>query len=124
VIESAYATLHLTRDASPDEVRKAYVHLARRYPPEHFSEKFASIRWAYQQLTLDDDFINEVFHRIGVRSSPLEVAGWLWGDREELRMKENFDLTVLADLLVNEDLKRRMDELLDTAAAEPIDWKA
>jgi curved DNA-binding protein CbpA len=123
MIESAYATLRLTRDASPEEVRKAYVHLVRRYPPEHFPEKFASIRRAYQQLTLDDDFVEDVFRRIGDESTLLEVAGWLWGDRKELGPDGDFDLTTLTSLLVGEDVKQDLNALLAIAASEPIEWK-
>jgi hypothetical protein len=123
MIESAYATLRVARDASPEEVRKAYIHLVRRYPPEHFPEKFASIRQAYLQLTLDDQFVDDVFHRINDGCSPLDVAGWLWGDRKELKSGGDFDLTTLKSLVAGEDMRRELDALLETASAEKLEWK-
>ena len=38
MLETAYKTLRLDRQAGPEEVRAAYVRLDRRYPPEHFPE--------------------------------------------------------------------------------------
>jgi curved DNA-binding protein CbpA len=123
MIESAYRILRVARDASPETVRKAYVSLMRRYPPEHFPEKCASLRQAYQQLMLDDNFVEEIFHQVGDLDSALEMAGWLWGDREELHPGEDSALSGLTFLLVGEDVKRELDALLKVAASQKIEWK-
>jgi hypothetical protein len=123
MIESAYEILHVPRDAGPEEVRRAYVRLVRRYPPEHFPEKFASLRRAYQQLTLSDDFIEEVFSRVKDDSAPLEMAGFLWGDRKDLRPEKDVPLTDLISLLRAKNLKTALDDLLGKASSEKIEWK-
>ncbi|MDR1978807.1 MAG: DnaJ domain-containing protein [Synergistaceae bacterium] len=124
MIESAYELLRVSREAGPEEVRQAYVRLVRRYPPEHFPEKFASIRRAYQQLTLDDDFIQEVFSSArGGYSTPLELAGFLWGDRKELRPERESPLTDLIPLLKGEEIKLALSQLLEDAASQKIEWK-
>ena len=122
MIEAAYRILRVPRDASPEAVRKAYVTLVRRYPPEHFPEKCASLRQAYQQLTLDDYFIEETFYQEHT-GSLLKTAGWLWGDREELQPEKDSGLSSLISLLTGEDLKRELNELLDVAASQKIEWK-
>jgi hypothetical protein len=123
MIESAYEILHVPRDADPEEVRRAYVRLVRRYPPEHFPEKFASLRRAYQQLTLDDDFIEEIFSRVKDDSKPLEMAGFLWGDRKDLRPEKNVPLTELISLLRAKEMRTILDELLEKAASVKMEWK-
>jgi curved DNA-binding protein CbpA len=123
MIESAYETLHVPRDAEPEEVRRAYVRLVRRYPPEHFPERFASLRRAYQQLNLDDDFIEEISSRIKDDSEPLEMAGFLWGDRKDLRPEKDVPLTELISLLRTKDMRVVLNELLEKASSEKIEWK-
>ncbi|MDR3230005.1 MAG: hypothetical protein LBT65_01075 [Synergistaceae bacterium] len=123
MIEWAWKTLKVDRDADPETVRQAYVRLVRRYPPEHFPEKFAAIRRAYQQLTLDDDFIEEIFHRVTEETTPLDLAGFLWGDRDELRPDKDAALTDLIPLLTGADARNALDEALGRAAAQKIEWK-
>ena len=112
MLESAYNKLRVERDASPEEIRKAYVNLVRRYPPEHFPEKFTSIRQAYQKLMLEDEFMEEAFRIANENCSPLELAGFLWGDHSELAPDEDFDLSSLASLITGEDIKRELDSIL------------
>ena len=45
-----YETLGLNPDASPEEVKKAYFRLVRKYPPEKAPEQFQKIRQAYEAL--------------------------------------------------------------------------
>jgi hypothetical protein len=123
MIESAYETMHVPRNAGPEEVRQAYVRLVRRYPPEHFPEKFASIRKAYQQLTIDEDFIQEVSSRIKEDSNPLEMAGMVWGDRKDLKPEKNVPLTDLISLLRAKSARETLDKILKEAASEKIEWK-
>lgn len=52
MFEKALKTLRLNREAGMEEVRKAYVKMAQRYPPEHFPEKFKEIKKAYEQLSM------------------------------------------------------------------------
>ena len=123
MIESAYETLKVGRNTTPDEVRRAYVRLVRRYPPEHFPEKFASFRKAYQQLTLDEDFPQDLLERMNGKETPLDLAGLLWGDRKELQPPADTKLTDLALLLTEESKRSVLNGILEKAASEKIEWK-
>ncbi|MDR2522091.1 MAG: hypothetical protein LBC93_00065 [Synergistaceae bacterium] len=122
MFESAYDTLRVGRDATQEEARKAYITLVRRYPPEHFPDKFASVRRAYQCVTLDENFIEEFFPAIRKDSTPIELAGRLWGDRKELKPEGEFNALDFAPLLVRETARQELDEFL-SEAAQNIEWK-
>ena len=121
MLESAYSILRVEKNASPEDIRKAYVRLARRYPPEHFPEKFAELREAHQQLTLSDDFLSAVITRVRYKYSPLKLAALLWGDLNELTYNPDLALDELTPLLEREDTRRTVDCLLSTELE--IEWK-
>ncbi|MFO7874989.1 MAG: DnaJ domain-containing protein, partial [Desulfovermiculus sp.] len=54
------AVLRVSRDADMETVRKAFVKLSRRYPPEHFPEKFKEIKKAYDRLSLNPSSISSL----------------------------------------------------------------
>lgn len=120
MIEAAFRLLRLSRDATPEEARDAWVRLVRRYPPEHFPEKFAAIRRAYQQVTLDDDFIEESLQRFRGDESPLLLAAFLWEDRME---EATADLKSLKPLLSLEQNRQALDEMLETISPRDIEWR-
>jgi hypothetical protein len=117
MFERARKTLKTARDAGPEAVRQAYVRLVRRYPPEHFPEKFIELREAYQQLTLDDAFVEKIAE-IEDSLRPLTLAGLIWGDHEELRPKEEVSLTDLLSGLKMEETLIALDKALEEAAIE------
>lgn len=45
-----YRILKISQKASPEEIKKAYFRLVRKYPPEKEPEKFKTIRQAYEQI--------------------------------------------------------------------------
>lgn len=49
-MESPYAVLGIQKNASPDEVKKAYFELIRKHPPEKDPQGFKRIRVAYDSL--------------------------------------------------------------------------
>ncbi|MDR1873914.1 MAG: hypothetical protein LBQ90_02715 [Synergistaceae bacterium] len=120
MIERARRALKVEREADPQTVRQAYVRLVRRYPPEHFPEKFADLRRAYQQLTLDDDFIEENFSKMMDDPDALTLAGFMWGDREELDSGERVSLMSLLAFLKGEEVRDSLDQALTKAASEEI----
>jgi curved DNA-binding protein CbpA len=121
MIESAYEMLKIARDAAPEEVRAAYVKLVRRYPPERFPERFADFHNAYQKLCLGEDFLENLLETGTSHMSPLEFAGFLWGDRKELRPEESdlLDLAALAD----SGRARRADAILESVDTSNIKWR-
>ncbi|MDR1133674.1 MAG: hypothetical protein LBL05_05890 [Synergistaceae bacterium] len=121
MIESAYELLKIPRNATPEEVRAAYVKLVRRYPPERFPERFAAFRNAYQKVCLDDDYLDYLLD-IGTNNiTKLEFAGLLWGDRRELKPEES-DLLDLA-ALTDGGRARKADEILESVDTSNIEWR-
>lgn len=45
-----YTTLGVRPDADDDAIRRAYLDLARAYPPEQHPERFAAVRAAYERI--------------------------------------------------------------------------
>ncbi len=125
MIEAAFELLKLSHDATPEEARAAWVRLVRRYPPEHFPEKFASVCRAYRQVSLDEDFIEEACQRLNEGASPLRLAVFLWGDRKDVTAggEAEVDLRSLKTLLSLERTRQALDGLLETASARGIEWR-
>jgi hypothetical protein len=122
MLESSFSVLHLSPHSSPEEVRKAYARMVRRYPPEHFPEKFSAVHTAYCSLILDDAFVTEVFAAFRSMKSPLEFAGLLWGDLPSLRPNETIDFSSLAPLLEEEPGAEEIDKILDQIDLTHIEW--
>ena len=49
-----YKTLEVSKNASADEIKKAYFKQIKQFPPEREPEKFKTIRSAYEQLKSPD----------------------------------------------------------------------
>jgi DnaJ-class molecular chaperone len=49
-------------EAEDETIRKRYLDMVRAFPPEHFPEKFAAVRAAYEQLK---DLDSRVRFRLG-----------------------------------------------------------
>jgi hypothetical protein len=122
MIESAYETLKISRSATPEEARNAFVKLVRRYPPERFPEKFMAIGDAYRQICLDDAFLDELCRTVTFDTNSAKFAGFLWGDRPELRERmESFaELRPLVNAL---EMSEKIKTLLETIDAAQIEWK-
>lgn len=84
-MDTAYKLLRINKQAGPEDIRQAYVYLARRYSPEQFPEKLAAIHQAYGQLALEPEAMAVFLRKAAAAASPLELAGLLWGDRAELK---------------------------------------
>jgi hypothetical protein len=122
MLESSRSVLHLSPRATPGEIRQAYARMVRRYPPEHFPEKFAAIHTACRCLSLDEDFVTEVLAAFRSMKSPLELAGLLWGDLPALRTGETVDFSSLAPLLEEEPEAEKMDKILEQIDHTHIEW--
>lgn len=124
MIESAYETLKVGRDASPEEVRKSYVRLVRRYPPEHFPEKFAQLRNAYAMLTLDDDAVGRMRTQILAVNTAETFAGFLWGDLPDFKNNHDLDFERLYSVMKNEETAASLRQIVDEAAQnDEMEWR-
>ena len=121
MIEDAYEILKISRDATPEEARAAYVKLVRRYPPEHFPERLAAFRNAYDKICLDDEFLLNLLRSDICRKTPLDFAGFLWGDRKEFKAAES-DLRDLA-ALIDGGNARKADDILESVDTSNIEWR-
>ncbi len=122
MFESAYATLRISRDATPEAARQAYLRMVRRYPPEHFPDKFAEIRNAYRQLTLDDSSLDETREAM-FRATPPELAGFLWGDRPEFSPADLVDLNNLKGLASASESGEKLAQILRETAETPFELR-
>ena len=75
-----YGVLGVSRDAKPDEIRKAYRHLARKHHPDvnpgnkGAEEKFKQISEAYEVLS--DEKKRKIFDQYGFYSDNLPPGGY------------------------------------------------
>jgi molecular chaperone DnaJ len=78
-----YATLGVSRDAKPDEIRKAYRHLARKHHPDvnpgnkGAEEKFKQISEAYE--VIGDEKKRKIYDQYGFYSDNLPSGGYAPG---------------------------------------------
>lgn len=56
-----YHTLGLAPGCSPEELRKRYLELVRKYPPETYPERFSKIHEAYDKLKDPLETIPDMF---------------------------------------------------------------
>lgn len=73
MFESARKILRVSRDCDREEVRRAYIRLTRRYPPEHFPERFKRIKQAYEELNLDPNCIESTVDPLAQAETPVEA---------------------------------------------------
>ncbi|MDR1657668.1 MAG: DnaJ domain-containing protein [Deltaproteobacteria bacterium] len=106
MLSKAFKTLGLTRKATIDDIRKTYVKLARRYPPEHFTEKFAEIKSAYASLMLDKDKTNNILELFLSYNQYFELKSNLLFDMFDFPKTEP-------------DLKS-LEQLVDTSNLSPL----
>jgi curved DNA-binding protein CbpA len=61
MVGDPYAVLELPADADDETIRRKYLELVRRFPPEQNPERFAAVRAAYEALK---DINTRVRHRL------------------------------------------------------------
>lgn len=52
---SAFLLLEVTPDANDTQIKAAYLAAVRRYPPEHYPERYEQIRAAYEAIATERD---------------------------------------------------------------------
>jgi curved DNA-binding protein CbpA len=68
-MEDPYAVLGLTADSDDEAIRRRYLELVRRYPPDHHPERFAAVRAAYERLKDVDTRLRYRLFEAGRRES-------------------------------------------------------
>jgi curved DNA-binding protein CbpA len=61
MVTDPYTVLELPSDADDEAIRRKYLELVRRYPPEQHPEQFAAVRAAYESLK---DLNTRLRHRL------------------------------------------------------------
>ena len=68
-----YSVLGISRDASDEEIKKAYRKLSRKYHPDaninnpnkaQAEEKFKEVQQAYEQIMKEKDYISRIIKRL------------------------------------------------------------
>ena len=80
MLTQALKTLGVPRGSSIEEIRKAYLKLVRRYPPEHFEDKFREIQFAYDQLSTFGESQRAIIGRIIDSETIMELGYEVFGD--------------------------------------------
>jgi curved DNA-binding protein CbpA len=122
MLKSAYKTLKISPETDKELIRQAYVRLVRRYPPEHFPEKFRQIQDAYQALTLSDDYLAIIYKEFLSCPSELTLAGYLMGDYVELSCEDQ-DLDHLQTLLTDKIDRLNKNKILQDIDSTTIKFR-
>lgn len=102
-----FEILEVAEDASDAQVKKAYLGMVRRYPPERFPDDFQRIYRAYELIKTEDDRLAyRLFHC--ELPAPAEIAGLLLDSvakkaplsREEFQKQLESDLRGLCNKLI------------------------
>ncbi len=103
MFEKCTRTLRVSPDATKEEVRQAFVKLARRWPPEHFPARFTEIKHCADLLNLEDSALEELLNRtvksdvidlfVGLLPEPADAA---W---EDAATAPEIDLPAFMELL-------------------------
>jgi hypothetical protein len=123
MINDALKTLKLDRSAGPEDIRKAYVRLVRRFPPEHFPEKFVVVHDAYRLLSLESGAMERMVDRFRSIDHPLEVAAILWGDSDELKRNVEIDWDEIENLFKTNSRLDELQSILENVDTSLIVWR-
>lgn len=121
MFEQHLRCLRLDLDTNFDiqTVRTAYIRMVRRYPPEHFPEKFAEIQSAWQALSLSKDFLRQMEEVASSLRSPEELFAFLW-PLPPFRMQTFPDFSGVLQKSVR---KNALHLQLDAVAEQGISWR-
>ncbi|MFH0782903.1 MAG: DnaJ domain-containing protein [Pseudomonadota bacterium] len=98
-MKTPYEILEVTEDAGDVLIKKAYLIMVRRYPPERFPDDFQRIYRAYELIKTDQDRLSyRLFHC--ALPAPAEIAAMLLGQmsKRELSTQEEFQRQLGGDL--------------------------
>ncbi len=105
-MKTAYETLEVGEDASDTAIKKAYLGMVRRYPPERCPDDFQRIYRAYELIkTVEDRLSYRLFH--STLPEPADIAALLLqkGTQQTPTSREEWQT------LLGQDLQRFCREL-------------
>lgn len=110
MFEKCTHTLRVPPDATLEQVRQAFIKLARRWPPEHFPARFTEIKSCSDMLNLEDAALEEYVNRIAKSEEIAFMIDLLPGSAKSLAADDadtvEPDLPAFLDLL-NPDRRRQ-----------------
>jgi hypothetical protein len=95
MLNNAFKTLKIPNNSTIEDIRKAYVKLVRRFPPEHFPDKFKRIKNAYELLVLNESLVDEYLHKACGLDKAIELASLLFADYIDLSCEADNLLSLL-----------------------------
>jgi hypothetical protein len=103
MFEKCTRTFRVPPDATAEEVRQAFVKLARRWPPEHFPGRFTQIKHCADLLNLEDSALEELLTRT-VKSDVIDLFVGLLPEpasasEEDAATASELDLSAFMELL-------------------------
>lgn len=130
MLEKDCKLLRISRDADLEEIRQAFIKLTRRYPPEHFPDKFKQIKGAYDRLTLNWESIKSLIKEIASRESPESMARFLLqgalqtNEGPDSAPLPELDIQGLEPVLSNGGNKEKLRAFLQKIQEQGLEYKS
>ena len=129
MFEKECSILHVPRDADQETVRKAFVKLSRRYPPEHFPEKFKTIKNAYERLSLNYSSIKTLVQELSSHHTPKRMIPCLF--EQALQIEATFprlevpemDVMSLEPIFAASDHQRTLQAVLKDIQDQGVEYE-
>ncbi|MFW6054621.1 MAG: J domain-containing protein [Thermodesulfobacteriota bacterium] len=127
MLEKDCLILRVPRDADMETVRKAFVKLSRRYPPEHFPEKFKEIKKAYDRLSLNSSGISSLVKDLASNPDAQSMAKTLVDEAMQTESKDlpvpKLDVYSLEPIFDTPARQQRMMQILQNIRNQGLEFK-
>ncbi|MFA6810886.1 MAG: hypothetical protein WCR47_07500 [Desulfoplanes sp.] len=129
MFENARKTLRVGPNATHNEVRKAYIKMVRRYPPEHFPEKFLAIKKAQETLNMEENAaIKWLVATQGIDSPRKFFQLWFQDDFEGQtsvldEIPQQLDMQPFTHVLSGGEMKEALEQAVSDIAAQGIEMR-
>lgn len=95
MFETSENILKIGRADGMKKAREAYIRLVRRYPPEHFSERFKKIKKALSAINLEDGYIAERISAFASVKTSTDLYHFFFSEAAKQGIKDQTDLDPL-----------------------------
>ena len=129
MFEQACKTLRVSPNATHNEVRKAYIKMVRRYPPEHFPEKFLAIKKAQESLNMEGDFVGKWLLEAHSIDSPRKFFQFWFKDAFAGQISfldeipQQLDMQPFTHVLSHGEKKEALEQAVADIAAQGIEMR-